>query len=70
MSYETRNAGGSRDMDRLPLAIAFGGRGIHRRSSRSEPGSSRQTLRFELGGKRSGRRGNYRVIYEIFETAV
>ena len=27
-------------------------------------------LRFELAGKRSARRGNYRVIYEILETAV
>ena len=25
-------------------------------------------LRFELAGKRRARRGNYRVIYEIFET--
>jgi mRNA-degrading endonuclease RelE of RelBE toxin-antitoxin system len=71
MSYEiTWKAGASRDTDRLPLAIASVVVGFIYGPLAQNPHRVGRPLRFELAGKRSARRGNYRVIYEILESAV
>ena len=81
MSYEiTWKAGASRDMDqrqlrpaeewRLPLAVASAVVEFIYGPLAENPHRVGKPLRFELAGKRSARRGSYRVIYEILETAV
>jgi mRNA-degrading endonuclease RelE of RelBE toxin-antitoxin system len=71
MSYEiTWKAGASRDMDRLPLVMASAVVEFIYGPLAQNPHRVGKPLRFELAGKRSARRGNYRVIYEILETAV
>ena len=71
MSYEiTWKAGASRDMDRLPLAIASAVVEFIYGPLAQNPHRVGKPLRFELAGKRSARRGSYRVIYEIFEATV
>lgn len=71
MSYEiTWKAGASRDLDRLPRAIASAVVEFVYGPLAQNPYRVGKPLRFELAGKRSARRGNYRVVYEILETAV
>jgi mRNA-degrading endonuclease RelE of RelBE toxin-antitoxin system len=71
MSYEiTWKAGASRDMDRLPIAVASAVVEFIYGPLAQNPYRVGKPLRFELAGKSSARRGNYRVIYEILETAV
>ena len=62
MSYEiTWKAGASRDMDRLPLAIASVVVEFIYGPLAQNPHRVGKPLRFELAGKRSARRGNYRA---------
>ena len=59
MSYEiTWKAGASRDMDRLPLAIASAVVEFIYGPLAQNPHRVGKPLRFELAGKRSARRGN------------
>ena len=60
----------SRDMDRLLRAIAAAVVESNYGPLAQNPNRVGKPLRFELAGKRSARRGNCRVIYEILETAV
>jgi mRNA-degrading endonuclease RelE of RelBE toxin-antitoxin system len=71
MTYAiTWKAAATRDMDRLPLAIGSGVVEFIYGPLAQNPHRVGKPLRFELAGKRSARGGNYRVIYEILETAV
>lgn len=71
MTYEiTWKSSASRDMDRLPLRIASAVVEFIYGPLADNPHRVGRPLRFELEGKYSARRGNYRVIYEIFETRV
>ncbi len=71
MSYEiTWNGEASRDMDRLPLSIASAVVEFIYGPLAQNPHRVGRPLRFELEGKQSARRGNYRIIYEILETHV
>lgn len=71
MSYEiTWKGGASRDLDRLPLTIASAVVEFIYGPLAENPHRVGEPLRFELAGKHSARRGNYRVIYEILETDV
>jgi mRNA-degrading endonuclease RelE of RelBE toxin-antitoxin system len=54
----------SRDMDRLLRAIAAAVVESNYGPLAQNPNRVGKPLRFELAGKRSARRGNYRVIYE------
>lgn len=57
-------------MDRLPLAIASAVVELTYGPLAENPHRVGKPLRFELAGKRSALRGNYRVIHEILEAAV
>ncbi len=71
MTYEiTWKRGASRDMDRLPLSVASAVVEFVYGPLAENPHRVGKPLRFELEGKYSARRGNYRIIYEIFETRV
>lgn len=71
MTYEiTWKSGASRDMDRLPLAVASAAVEFIYGPLAQNPHRVGKPLRFELAGKHSARRGSYRVIYEILETVV
>lgn len=71
MTYEiTWKAGAARDMDALPVGIASAVVEFVYGALAENPHRVGKPLRFELAGKHSARRGNYRVIYQIFETAV
>jgi len=71
MSYEiTWKSGAARDMDRLPLSIASAVVEFIYGPLAQNPHRVGRPLRFQLEGKHSARRGNYRVIYEIVETRV
>jgi mRNA-degrading endonuclease RelE of RelBE toxin-antitoxin system len=69
MSFEiTWKAGASGELDRLAIASAvvefiYG-------PLAQNPHRVGKPLQSELAGKRSARRGSYRIIYEILETAV
>jgi mRNA-degrading endonuclease RelE of RelBE toxin-antitoxin system len=71
MTYEiTWKRGAARDMAELPLGIASAVVEFAYGPLADNPHRVGKPLRFELEGKHSARRGNYRVIYEILETRV
>jgi mRNA interferase RelE/StbE len=71
MTYEiTWKSGASRDMAALPLRIASAVVEFVYGPLAENPYRVGKALRFELEGKHSARRGNYRVVYEIFDTRV
>jgi mRNA interferase RelE/StbE len=71
MTYEiTWKTGAARDMAVLPLGVASAVVEFVYGALAENPHRVGKPLRFELEGKHSARRGNYRVIYEIFEARV